>query len=197
MNLDLNLGPLHNSSDGGEPGSGSYPNVAMNLEDWLDGPVHRIREVVRHRGQTLRSLWGLPIPPETRNLALELIDGNALQNGEGSDDAGKNNDEEGSYFDCNICLDLAKDPVVTCCGHLFCWPCLYRWLHHHSDAKECPVCKGEVTIKNVTPIYGRGNNMREPNVDCSLKIPLRPKPGGLRAGGKLFRGLHSLFQWRK
>ncbi|KAI3471524.1 hypothetical protein Pfo_028174 [Paulownia fortunei] len=191
MNLDLNLGPLHNSSDGGEPGSGSYPNVAMNLEDWLDGPVHRIREVVRHRGQTLRSLWGLPIPPETRNLALELIDGNALQNGEGSvateerpnelakmcengngyvedetlgkkDDAGKNNGEEGSYFDCNICLDLAKDPVVTCCGHLFCWP-------------ECPVCKGEVTIKNVTPIYGRGNNMREPNVDCSLKIPLRPQ----------------------
>lgn len=202
MNLDLNLGPVDNSSDGGEPPSGSYPNVAMNLEDWLDGPVHRVREVVRQRNHRWRSLWRqLPIPPETRSLALELISGNAPQTGEGSvaseerpvevakicenttasvedEDLVKKKEggkgDEGGFFDCNICLDLAKDPVVTCCGHLFCWPCLYRWLHHHSDAKECPVCKGEVTTKHVTPIYGRGNAVREPDLDSSLKIPLRP-----------------------
>ncbi|KAL8459818.1 hypothetical protein ACS0TY_030897 [Phlomoides rotata] len=204
MNLDLNLGPIDNSSDDSEPPSGSYPNVGMNLEDWLDGPVHRVREVARHRNHRWRSLWRqIPIPPETRNLALELIGGNAPQSGEGSvateerptevvkicenatgyvedealgkkKDGGKNNGEEGSFFDCNICLDLAKDPVVTCCGHLFCWPCLYRWLHHHSDAKECPVCKGEVTTKNVTPIYGRANNVGEPDMDPTLKIPIRP-----------------------
>ncbi|KAK9290144.1 hypothetical protein L1049_009031 [Liquidambar formosana] len=90
------------------------------------------------------------------------------------DDVEKGSDDEGSFFDCNICLDLARDPVVTCCGHLFCWPCLYRWLNVHSDAKECPVCKGEVTIKNVTPIYGRGNTTREAEEDSNLKIPLRP-----------------------
>ncbi len=27
---------------------------------------------------------------------------------------------------CNICLELARDPVVTLCGHLYCWPCLFR-----------------------------------------------------------------------
>ncbi|OIW17398.1 hypothetical protein TanjilG_22510 [Lupinus angustifolius] len=88
-------------------------------------------------------------------------------------DTGSGNDRD--FFDCNICLDLAKDPVVTCCGHLFCWPCLYRWVHLHSDAKECPVCKGEVILKNVTPIYGRGNNVRVPEEDVTLKIPLRPQ----------------------
>ncbi|WCJ34033.1 RING/U-box superfamily protein [Euphorbia peplus] len=91
-------------------------------------------------------------------------------------DVEKGSEGDGSFFDCNICLDLSTDPVVTCCGHLFCWPCLYRWLHVHSDAKECPVCKGEVTIKNVTPIYGRGNSTaRVPEEDSSLEIPIRPQ----------------------
>ncbi|KAL3625515.1 hypothetical protein CASFOL_030969 [Castilleja foliolosa] len=213
MNLDLNLGPIDNSSDDSEPTLESYPNGAMNLEDWLDSPV-RVHEVARHRNHRWRSLWRqIPIPSGTRNLALDLIGGNLPETGEGSvasyerrpdgppktcennagftqeDDAsgkkkkdgGKNNESDGGFFDCNICLDLAKDPVVTCCGHLFCWPCLYRWLHHHSDAKECPVCKGEVTMKNVTPIYGRGNsnignsNSREPDTGPGLKIPLRPQ----------------------
>ncbi|PON38601.1 Cdk-activating kinase assembly factor [Trema orientale] len=93
---------------------------------------------------------------------------------ENKDDIEKGNASDGSFFDCNICLDLARNPVVTCCGHLFCWACLYRWIHLHSDAKECPVCKGEVTLKNVTPIYGRGNHKREPDEDSSVKIPLRP-----------------------
>ncbi|XP_010524629.1 PREDICTED: uncharacterized protein LOC104802629 [Tarenaya hassleriana] len=85
----------------------------------------------------------------------------------------KSNGSDGAFFDCNICLDLAKEPVVTCCGHLFCWPCLYQWLQI-SDAKECPVCKGEVTQKTVTPIYGRGNHRRESEENPDTKIPMRP-----------------------
>ena len=29
-------------------------------------------------------------------------------------------------FQCNICLDVARDAVVSMCGHLFCWPCLHQ-----------------------------------------------------------------------
>lgn len=87
--------------------------------------------------------------------------------------------EESSFFECNICLDLASEPVVTCCGHLFCWACLYRWLFvHSSDLKECPICKGEVTMKTITPIYTRGNQSRVSKVvdsDTSVKIPSRPQ----------------------
>ncbi|KAL2320868.1 hypothetical protein Fmac_029837 [Flemingia macrophylla] len=108
--------------------------------------------------------------------ACENVNGAAEDKGsQKKDDVEKGGGNDGDFFDCNICLDLAREPVVTCCGHLFCWPCLYRWLHLHSDAKECPVCKGEVTVKSVTPIYGRGNNARGPEEDSAIKIPPRPQ----------------------
>ncbi|MCO5564472.1 hypothetical protein L7F22_018133 [Adiantum nelumboides] len=59
-------------------------------------------------------------------------------------------------FDCGICLDVCYDPVVTMCGHLFCWPCLYHWLSLHSVSQECPVCKNHVQQSRVIPLYGHG-----------------------------------------
>ncbi|KAG6550146.1 hypothetical protein Mapa_008102 [Marchantia paleacea] len=76
----------------------------------------------------------------------------------------------GENFECNICFQKANEAVVTCCGHLFCWPCLYRWLHIHSYHKECPVCKGAIDENSITPIYGR---------ECSALISAR---GGLPGG---------------
>ncbi|XP_043695438.1 uncharacterized protein LOC122646047 [Telopea speciosissima] len=87
----------------------------------------------------------------------------------------------GANFDCNICLDVAKEPVVTSCGHLFCWPCIYQWLHLHCDHKECPVCKGEVNESKLIPIYGRGSSEKESDKkgqedgDSGLKVPPRPR----------------------
>ncbi|KAG8086849.1 hypothetical protein GUJ93_ZPchr0010g9320 [Zizania palustris] len=91
----------------------------------------------------------------------------------GGTDAAKNdNCGCNSGFDCHICLEPAKEPVVTPCGHLFCWPCLYQWLHEHSAHSECPVCKGEVLEINVTPIYGRGGDEQ---VAPNSGIPPRPR----------------------
>ncbi|XP_073390480.1 uncharacterized protein [Physcomitrium patens] len=61
-------------------------------------------------------------------------------------------------FECNICFREASEAVVTCCGHLFCWPCLYMWLHVHSSRQSCPVCKGTIEDGDVTPIYGPANS---------------------------------------
>jgi len=78
-----------------------------------------------------------------------------------------------SIFECNICLDVAKEPVVTPCGHLFCWPCLYRWLYAQSPFCECPVCKGVVLKENITPIHGRGSEEGESTANPDL--PPRPR----------------------
>ena len=40
--------------------------------------------------------------------------------------APKDDAPECSAFECNICYDVAEAPVVTLCGHLYCWPCRYR-----------------------------------------------------------------------
>uniref|UniRef100_A0A7N0VNP4 E3 ubiquitin-protein ligase RMA n=1 Tax=Kalanchoe fedtschenkoi TaxID=63787 RepID=A0A7N0VNP4_KALFE len=56
-----------------------------------------------------------------------------------------------AQFDCNICLSQAKDPVVTCCGHLYCWPCLYPWVKRTSS---CAVCRSMLRPDRVFPIYG-------------------------------------------
>mmetsp|Transcript_7143 Transcript_7143/g.17411 ORF Transcript_7143/g.17411 Transcript_7143/m.17411 type:complete len:226 (-) Transcript_7143:372-1049(-) len=83
-----------------------------------------------------------------------------------------------SGFECNICLAGAQRPVVTLCGHLYCWPCLYKWLSH-SRKGECPVCKAGVTTKSVIPIYGRGRPQLDPRKSTS--VPKRPQAIRLRS----------------
>eukprot|EP00742_Colponemidia_sp_Colp-10_P004042 GILJ01004312.1.p1 GENE.GILJ01004312.1~~GILJ01004312.1.p1 ORF type:complete len:202 (-),score=20.76 GILJ01004312.1:524-1129(-) len=62
-----------------------------------------------------------------------------------------------AQFECNICLDTAAEPVITLCGHLFCWPCIHKWLNQPKELQVCPVCKAGVSAENLIPLYGRGN----------------------------------------
>ncbi|QCD76753.1 E3 ubiquitin-protein ligase [Vigna unguiculata] len=83
-------------------------------------------------------------------------------------------------FDCNICLDFAHEPVVTLCGHLYCWPCIYKWLlvQHDSlttaERPQCPVCKAVISNSTMVPLYGRGNATAEEKTSCDVLIPPRP-----------------------
>ncbi|XP_031113144.1 E3 ubiquitin-protein ligase RMA1H1-like [Ipomoea triloba] len=100
-------------------------------------------------------------------------------------DEADNNPIEG--FDCHICLDPVQDPVVTFCGHLYCWPCIYKWIHSQTVVSEdteehkhpqCPVCKAEVSEKTLIPLYGRG--LAAKPSDCKaanlgIAIPQRPQ----------------------
>nr|XP_057903554.1 E3 ubiquitin-protein ligase RNF5 [Doryrhamphus excisus] len=90
-------------------------------------------------------------------------------------------------FECNICLDTARDAVISMCGHLFCWPCLHQWLETRPSRQQCPVCKAGISRDKVIPLYGRGSSSQE---DPRLKTP--PRPQGQRtepeSRGGMFQG---------
>ncbi|KAJ2658514.1 hypothetical protein IWW48_004005 [Coemansia sp. RSA 1200] len=78
-------------------------------------------------------------------------------------------DNTSNEFSCNICFDTSTDPVLTICGHLFCWSCLAQWLERSAT---CPVCKAGCDKEKVIPVYGRGKDEKDPRLNPN--IPSRP-----------------------
>ncbi|KAF1800689.1 hypothetical protein V8B55DRAFT_1390952 [Mucor lusitanicus] len=76
-------------------------------------------------------------------------------------------------YECNICLDIARCPVLTLCGHLFCWKCLVVWLktcNLENQNTTCPVCFRVCDQGNdIIPIYGRVEQSEE------MDMPKRPR----------------------
>ncbi|XP_061356906.1 E3 ubiquitin-protein ligase RMA1H1-like [Gastrolobium bilobum] len=124
---------------------------------------------------------------ETMPQIDSFEDKQSLQKWKSSSDSIADSDRNASCaFDCNICLECVQDPVVTLCGHLYCWPCIYKWLHHQSISWEtevqqkpkCPVCKSEVSQSSLVPLYGRGQTTTPPSKgkvhQVGIVIPRRP-----------------------
>ncbi|KAH6774672.1 hypothetical protein C2S51_013076 [Perilla frutescens var. frutescens] len=97
-----------------------------------------------------------------------------------SSSSSRGDGNEATDFECNICFDLAQDPVITRCGHLYCWPCLYIWLKGHSQSHECPVCKALIDEEKVIPLYGRGKTPVDPRSKPVPGIEIPNRPAGQR-----------------
>ncbi|CAH2077702.1 unnamed protein product [Thlaspi arvense] len=107
--------------------------------------------------------------------------------------------DSGGDFDCNICLDQVRDPVVTLCGHLFCWPCIYKWTdstnisrqrvdqYDKKESPKCPVCKSDVSDATLVPIYGRGQKTPRSGSNVPNRPP-RPVYDLRRAGQRSGEG---------
>ena len=68
-------------------------------------------------------------------------------------------------WECYVCMEAACDPVVTTCGHLFCWECLGAWQvanERNATQPTCPACKAPVGRQGVVPVHGRG---RAPTIE--------------------------------
>ncbi|MCI03207.1 RING/U-box superfamily protein [Trifolium medium] len=168
MDTDSNPGQLSVAFANGARLSVAIANGSMNFDDAIRQQFDLVRRY-NHYGEHNHN--------EPSNVDVSALNKNKTSEKKDNVEKCCDNSDRG-FSDCNICLDLAKEPVVTFCGHLFCWPCLYRWLYlRSSGTKDCPVCKGQVSDKNVIPIYGGGNNDEIRNEDSSSgtpKIPCRP-----------------------
>ncbi|KAL8468019.1 hypothetical protein ACS0TY_031316 [Phlomoides rotata] len=103
----------------------------------------------------------------------------------------KESEKTSACFDCSICLDFASDPVVTLCGHLYCWPCIYKWFDSQTaslpsnERPQCPVCKAEISEKTMVPLYGRGQSIPESGAQGKV-IPPRPAACGVKGLTEMF-----------
>lgn len=103
---------------------------------------------------------GVPSTPRARARSLNSSDGVHRYSRPTAAADSETQTERLDLFECNICLDAAQEPVVTFCGHLYCWACVYRWLDISAEP-SCPVCKTTISPKRMVPVYGRG----KPNLD--------------------------------
>ncbi|KAK6934265.1 Zinc finger, C3HC4 RING-type [Dillenia turbinata] len=136
---------------------------------------------------------GMAIEPDFQESAAHFVDNVgdiSLKKGQKSVSASATSENVNDCFDCNICLDSAHEPVVTLCGHLYCWPCIYKWLNVQSSSPEsdevpkCPVCKAKISSNALVPLYGRGSSPSDSDVKVSqlgTVIPRRPPPSQVQS----------------
>lgn len=146
------------------------PSILSNLSETIVSTA--MNNIVQNVENIVSSNEGIVDGPKNHQRDSTHLVAKAL---ELDTDAKKVSGDGGGFFDCNICLDMAREPILTCCGHLFCWPCFYQLPCVYSAAKECPVCKGAVKDTSITPIYGNGNTTNASETESGLKVPPRPR----------------------
>lgn len=94
---------------------------------------------------------------------------------------------------CPICLCTPVAPRMAKCGHIFCLPCLIRYMHSTDDTapvpekkprwKKCPICWDSIYISETRPVGWYTGQQTEPlfeGGDVVLRLVSR-KPGSTLA----------------
>ncbi|EGE81413.2 RING finger domain-containing protein, variant [Blastomyces dermatitidis ER-3] len=93
---------------------------------------------------------------------------------------------------CPICLSTPIAPRMAKCGHVFCLPCLIRFMHSTDDSnplpekkarwKKCPICWDIVYISDTRPVgwYTRQTDPLVEGGDVVLRLVMR-RPGSTLA----------------
>ena len=107
---------------------------------------------------------------------------------------------ESQAASCPICLDEPVAPRMAKCGHIFCLPCLIRFMQSNSSDedhkagrgarwKKCPICDDTVYLHEVRPVRfyaGQESPLPRPGDDVILRLMARntnstlalPREGG-------------------
>lgn len=87
---------------------------------------------------------------------------------------------------CPICLDKPVAPRMARCGHIFCLPCLIRYMHSEDDgkapekrarSKKCPLCFDTIYASETRPVrwyIGQESEPPREGGDVVLRLAVRP-----------------------
>lgn len=77
---------------------------------------------------------------------------------------------------CRLCKDHVRGGVITICGHLFCWTCLWPKLCYRSKPR-CPRCSRRLILhEDIIPFLSEGP-YASPNDGVALAQPWNvPRP---------------------
>ena len=104
-------------------------------------------------------------------------------------------------FTCRVCLDTPEQPIVTVCGHLFCWNCIYRWIERNRAAPQCPVCRAAIEMPDgaperarVIPLYvDTTTEGKDPRASTAPPRPQSERPQAPQRFASGFDFLHDFF----
>ena len=87
---------------------------------------------------------------------------------------------------CPICLSTPVAPRMAKCGHIFCLPCLIRYMHSANDTnpvpekkarwKKCPICWDSVYLSETRPVRwltGQEGEAPREGADVVLRLIMR------------------------
>lgn len=87
---------------------------------------------------------------------------------------------------CPICLGEPVAPRMAKCGHIFCLPCLIRFMSSSVDPeagakkqnrwRKCPICEDEVSLADTRPVRfyaGQESPLPRPGDDVILRLMMR------------------------
>ncbi|KAI9894642.1 MAG: hypothetical protein M1814_001998 [Vezdaea aestivalis] len=97
------------------------------------------------------------------------------------------------YSSCPICLSTPVGPRMAKCGHIFCLPCLLRFMHSTDDThpvperkarwKKCPICFDSIYQSDTRPVrwfHGQEGAPPKDGEDIVLRLMTR-EPGSTLA----------------
>lgn len=90
---------------------------------------------------------------------------------------------------CPICLSTPVAPRMAKCGHIFCLPCLIRYMHSTDDEKivpekkarwkKCPICWDSVYVSETRPVrWFAGQEGAPPREGCDVVLRLISRQQG-------------------
>ncbi|EDX13106.1 uncharacterized protein LOC6728254 [Drosophila simulans] len=80
---------------------------------------------------------------------------------------------------CNECHQYVRGGVVTICGHLFCWTCLWPKLSG-TTMPRCPFCLRHLLMyEDIMPFHGEGPNAHQEDNNVPAQPGSVPRPTGL------------------